>query len=169
MDDDAWGLSAALPVGVEAASLNPDSDSSAATKLGLVIGLCAGGETDNICLQALCCGLNVNTYPCFEQTDVTPPRPVGRLSVFGDRAHFTPTNPVACVEVLTVPGRCSSCVQSVSRRWNYVHAYMRIPQRCCCCSTAYLATWCIPTIKPLDQKNLRQGCACWRCYLAASA
>lgn len=44
VDDDAWGLSAALPVGVEASSLNADSDASAATKLGLVIGLCAGGE-----------------------------------------------------------------------------------------------------------------------------
>lgn len=44
IDDDAWGLSAALPVGVEVSSINPDSDSSAETKLGLVIGLCAGGE-----------------------------------------------------------------------------------------------------------------------------
>lgn len=44
IDDDSWGLSAALPVGVEASSVNTDSDSSAATKLGLVIGLCAGGE-----------------------------------------------------------------------------------------------------------------------------
>lgn len=45
IDDDAWGLSAALPVGVEAASTTTaGSDSSAATKLGLVIGLCAGGE-----------------------------------------------------------------------------------------------------------------------------
>ena len=46
VDDDAWGLSAALPVGVEASSLNADSDASAATKLGLVIGLCAGGERE---------------------------------------------------------------------------------------------------------------------------
>ncbi|CAM9760076.1 unnamed protein product [Scytosiphon promiscuus] len=48
-DDDAWGLSAALPVGVEAASQGTDSDSSAATKLALVIGLCAGG----VCLLAV--------------------------------------------------------------------------------------------------------------------
>ncbi|CAM9746129.1 unnamed protein product, partial [Hapterophycus canaliculatus] len=48
-DDDAWGLSAALPVGVEAASRSTESDSSAATKLALVIGLCAGG----VCLLAV--------------------------------------------------------------------------------------------------------------------
>lgn len=44
VNDDAWGLSAALPVGVEPRSLNPDESSSAVAKLALVVGLSAGGE-----------------------------------------------------------------------------------------------------------------------------
>lgn len=43
VNDDAWGLSATLPVGVAATSSGTDG-STAATKLGLVIGLCAGGK-----------------------------------------------------------------------------------------------------------------------------
>lgn len=60
MDDDAWGLSAALPVGVEAASRSTgDSDSSSATKLGLVIGLCAGGEgRQTVSNETACFGLD---------------------------------------------------------------------------------------------------------------
>lgn len=47
VDDDAWGLSAELPVGVAASSTEgSDSESSSASKLGLVIGLAAGGEPD---------------------------------------------------------------------------------------------------------------------------
>lgn len=45
IDDDAWGLSATLPVGVNAAGTSTEDSAAAATKLGLVIGLCAGGET----------------------------------------------------------------------------------------------------------------------------
>lgn len=44
-DDDAWGLSSALPIGVEVvAAAEPTSESLSASKLALVIGLCAGGE-----------------------------------------------------------------------------------------------------------------------------
>ncbi|CAN0497763.1 unnamed protein product [Ectocarpus sp. 12 AP-2014] len=49
VNDDAWGLSVELPVGVAAASVDTESDSSAATKLALVIGLSAGG----VCLLAV--------------------------------------------------------------------------------------------------------------------
>lgn len=43
-DDDAWGLSVALPVGVAAASREGGSSgTSAVWKLALVIGVCAGG------------------------------------------------------------------------------------------------------------------------------
>eukprot|EP00904_Undaria_pinnatifida_P012917 jgi/Undpi1/8756/HiC_scaffold_25.g11218.m1 len=54
-DDDAWGLSSALPIGVEvAAASGPSSESLSASKLALVIGLCVGG----VCLLAMllaCC------------------------------------------------------------------------------------------------------------------
>lgn len=49
-DDDAWGLSSALPIGVEVvAAAEPTSESLSASKLALVIGLCAGG----VCLLAM--------------------------------------------------------------------------------------------------------------------
>lgn len=44
-DDDAWGLSSALPIGVEVVAVaEPTSESLSASKLALVIGLCTGGE-----------------------------------------------------------------------------------------------------------------------------
>ncbi|CAN0398519.1 unnamed protein product, partial [Laminaria digitata] len=49
-DDDAWGLSSALPIGVEVVAVaEPTSESLSASKLALVIGLCAGG----VCLLAM--------------------------------------------------------------------------------------------------------------------
>lgn len=49
IDDDAWGLSNALPIGVAVASSGSGSGSTSATKLGLVIAFSVAG----ICLLAV--------------------------------------------------------------------------------------------------------------------